>query len=177
MKKITSPATLLAIVALAGCSGSDHQDLRNWMREQEKGMRGHVEPLPKVKSYQPLTYDANDLIDPFSTLKAKVEGDRKGTDLPDFNRQRQPLEDFPLETLKLVGIFQDKQRLVAHILANGRSYQVTVGNYLGQSFGRIVKIVPTRNEERIVVRELIKDPDEQWVERESELLLDSRGAQ
>jgi type IV pilus assembly protein PilP len=87
------------------------------------------------------------------------------------------LEDFPIETLKLVGIFQDKSRLIAQVIANGRGYQVKVGNYVGQNFGRVVRIITAKNEERIVVKELVKDADDQWVERESELLLDTRGAQ
>jgi type IV pilus assembly protein PilP len=177
MKKIVAITTFLAASLLGGCGGDEHQDLRQWMREQEKGMRGRIDPLPQVKPYMPLAYSGSGLIEPFSPLKAKIEGDRKGANLPDFNRQREPLEEFPLETLKLVGIFQDKQRLIAHLLANGRSYQVKVGSYVGQSFGRVVRIVTAKNEEKVVVKELVKDPDDQWVERESELLLDSRGVQ
>jgi type IV pilus assembly protein PilP len=177
MNKAIILSLVTATSLLAACGGDEHQDLRAWMREQEQSMRGRIEPLPQVKPYKPLLYDASGLIDPFSPLKAKIEGDRKGANLPDFNRQREPLEEFPLETLKLVGIFQDKQRMVAHILANGRSYQVKVGNYVGQSFGRVVRIVPTKYEEKVVIKELVKDPDDQWVERESELLLDSRGVQ
>ena len=116
-------------------------------------------------------------MDPFSPLKAKIAGDRQGASLPDMNRPREPLEEFPLESLKLVGIFQDKTRLIAQLVVNGRGYQAKVGSYVGQSFGRIVRVVTIKNEERIVVKELVKDADDQWVERESELLLDTRGAQ
>ena len=168
---------VLSALLLSSCANEEHQDLRNWMREQEKDMRGKIPPLPQVKPYEPLTYDAAGLVEPFSPLKAKTEGGRSGANLPDYNRPREPLEDYPLDTLRLVGIFQDKQRLIAHVLANGRSHQVKVGNYLGQSFGRVIRIVATKNEERLVVKELIKDPDDQWVERESELLLDSKGVQ
>lgn len=167
---------LLGLLLLGGCGVEEHQDLRDWMLEQEKGMRGRIDPLPTVTPYEPLAYEATGSVDPFSPLKAKLEGDR-GIDAPALDRQREPLEEFPLETLRLVGIFQDKQRMVAHLLANGKSHQVTVGNYVGQNFGRVVRIVPTRNEERVVVKELVKEPDGRWAERESELLLDSRGAQ
>lgn len=176
---MSSRVSLIVVFAvlLAGCSAEEHQDLRDWMRDQEKGMRGKVDPLPQVKPYEPQAYEAASLIDPFSTLKAKIEGDRRGASLPDLNRVREPLEEFPIESLRLVGILQDKQRLIAQVLANGRSYQVRVGNYLGQNFGRVVRIVTAKNEERIVIKELVKDPDDQWVEKESELLLDSRGVQ
>lgn len=164
-------------VILAGCGDEQHQELRSWMRQQEQSMRGRIDPLPKVLPYEPLVYDVGGAFDPFSSLKAKVVGDRKGASLPDTNRPREPLEDFPIETLKLVGIFQDKSRLIGQVMANGRGYQVKVGNYIGQNFGRVVRIVTAKNEERVVVKELVKDADDQWVERESELLLDTRGAQ
>jgi len=164
-----------AITILAACGSEEHQDLREWMKNEEKGMRGTVKPLPQVKPYEPQAYDAAALIDPFSTLKAKVEGaSSKG---PDIQRPREPLEEFPLESLRLVGILQDKQRLIAQLLVNGRSFQIKVGNYVGQNFGRVVRIVTTKNDEKIVIKELVKDPDDQWVEKESELLLDSRGVQ
>lgn len=164
-----------AVTMLTACGAEEHQDLREWMKNEEKGMRGSVKPLPQVKPYEPQTYDAATLIDPFSVLKAKVEG--ASTKGPDIQRPREPLEEFPLESLRLVGILQDKQRLIAQVLVNGRSFQVKVGNYVGQNFGRVVRIVTTKNDERIAIKELVKDPDDQWVEKESELLLDSRGVQ
>ena len=164
-----------ALASLAACGSEEHQGLREWMANEEKGMRGSVKPLPQVKPYEPQSYEAATLIDPFSTLKAKVEG--ATTKGPDIQRPREPLEEFPLESLRLVGILQDKQRLTAQILVNGRGYQVKVGNYVGQNFGRVVRIVTTKNDEKIVIKELVKDPDDQWVEKESELMLDSRGVQ
>lgn len=166
-----------ALALLGGCAGEEHQELRTWMREQEQGMRGKIDPLPKVRPYEPLIYDVGGALDPFNVTKAKIGTDRVGKAAPDVNRPREPLEDFPLETLRLVGIFQDKNRLIAQVIANGRSYQLKVGGYVGQNFGRVVRIVTAKNEERIVIKELIKDADDQWVEREAELMLDTRGAQ
>lgn len=168
--------SLFVVAVLAtGCGTDQHQDIRDWMKTEERGMRGKVDPLPQVKPYEPRSYEGASSIDPFSLVKVKIEGDR--TSAPQIDRPREPLEEFPLESLRLVGLFQDKQRLIAQVIANGRSYQVKVGNYLGQNFGRVVRIVTTKNEEKIVIKELVKDPDDQWVEKDSELLLDSRGAQ
>lgn len=167
----------LALLLLVGCGGEEHQELRAWMKEQEQGMRGRVDPLPKVKPYEPLVYEPAGALDPFNVTKARIAGDRAGQNIPDTNRPREPLEDFPLETLRLVGIFQDKNRLIGQVIANSRGYQIRVGSYVGQNFGRVVRIVTAANEERIVIKELVKDADDQWVERETELLLDTRGAQ
>jgi len=56
-------------VALAGCGGESHQDLRAWMADQGKGARGRVDPLPQIKPYEPFAYNAFDLPDPFKPRK------------------------------------------------------------------------------------------------------------
>ena len=55
----------------------------------------------------------------------------------------------------------------AIILADGALYQVKVGNYMGQSFGKIVKITDAE----VTLKELVQDPSGDWTERESTLLL------
>ena len=42
-------------------------------------------------------------------------------------------------------------------------------------FGKVIKIVTQKNEERLVIREVIRDADGKDEEKETELLLDSRG--
>jgi type IV pilus assembly protein PilP len=54
---------------LAGCGGESHQDLRAWMQEQGKGVKGKLDPLPQVKPYEPFAYNAFDLPDPFKPRK------------------------------------------------------------------------------------------------------------
>lgn len=166
---------LLLVVALAGCGGSDHEDLRQWMAESAKGLRGNIPPLPEVLPYVPVVYDANGVVQPFNSARLRGLNDRKGGATPDLNRPRQPLEEFPLETMKFVGFFQDKKRLVAQVLVNGKTFDVRIGNYIGQNFGRVTGIVTMQNEERIVLKELIQEPDGEWVERQSELQLASKG--
>lgn len=161
-------------LALAACGSEQHEDLRSWMRDAEKGMRGNIAALPKVKPYEPLAYDAAGIVDPFSPARAKVdEASKTGT--PDLNRPKDPLEEFPLETLKFVGFFKDKNRLIAQILANGKSYEVRVGQHMGQNFGRVVKIDTARDEEKIVLKELVQEADGNWVDRESALYLGGKG--
>ena len=51
MKRIA----LIALCATLGaCSGGDHEDLKRWMAESTKDMRGKIPPLPEVKPYQPV---------------------------------------------------------------------------------------------------------------------------
>ena len=49
-------------LALAGCGGESHQDLRAWMADQGKGARGRVDPLPQIRPYEPFAYNAFDEI-------------------------------------------------------------------------------------------------------------------
>jgi len=89
-------------LALAGCSGESHQDLRAWMADQGKGARGRVDPLPQIRPYEPFAYNAFDLPDPFKPRK--IEPTKGGSKLaPDLSRRREPLESYPLESLTMVG--------------------------------------------------------------------------
>lgn len=173
--RVIGLGSILAIAILGGCGGEDHEDMRQWMREASKDLRGNVKPLPEVKPYEPVRYDAGDVRPPFDPSRVRGGSDRGGSGGPDLNRPREPLEEFPLETMKFVGFFQDKKRLIAQVLVNGKTYDLRAGNYIGQNFGRVTRIVTDPNEERVVLKEVVQEPDGAWVERDSELLLSGSG--
>jgi type IV pilus assembly protein PilP len=154
-------------VALAGCGGESHQDLRAWMQEQGKGVKGKLDPLPQVKPYEPFTYNAFDLPDPFKPRK--IEPIKSGGALaPDLNRRKEPLEAFPLESLQMVGTLQRGRATFALVRTTDRDiYQVRVGNYLGQNFGVIIGI----SDNEIRLKELVQDGSGDWTERSSTLQL------
>lgn len=164
----------LSVVLVAGCESTDHGDLRRWMQGVEKDMKGKIPPLPQVKPYEPLAYEAGSLVDPFNPARTRSEAPGRSA-IPDLNRPRDPLEEFPLETLTFVGFFKDQKRLVAQILVNGKSYDVRVGQHMGQNFGKIVRIDTTKDEEKIVLKELVQEADGAWVDRESVLYLGGKG--
>ena len=95
----------LACLALASCSGEQHSDLRQFVKDSDNMPRGRIPPLPEVKPYEPFAYAAFDLIDPFEPRK--IEPPKRAAEadprLPDPNRRKEPLEAFPLENLKMVG--------------------------------------------------------------------------
>ncbi len=75
------------------------------MAEQGKGVKGKLDPLPQMKPYEPFAYNAFDLPDPFKPRK--IEPSKGGSKLaPDFNRRREPLEAYPLESLNMVGTLE-----------------------------------------------------------------------
>lgn len=165
---VVPPLGLLLL--LAGCGGDPNQELKQWMDDQAKTMKGKVDPLPVVKPYVPFAYNAFDLPDPFKPRK--IEPARGTSKLaPDLNRRKEPLEAYPIESLKMVGTLQQKDAMYALVRTNDKNvYQVRVGNYLGQNFGIITGI----SEAEIKLRELVQDSSGDWAERQSRLLLDDQ---
>lgn len=168
---------ILALIALVGCDGGEQQELRAELSDMTKDLRGRVEALPVVKPYEPVPYTAYDQPDPFGPAKivlaTKGAGKGSGGGLqPDLNRPKEPLEAYPLETLKLVGTLERGKQVFGLVKADAGLYRVRNGNYLGQNFGVITKITPGE----ITLRELIQDAAGDWSERESTLLLQEAGA-
>jgi len=163
----------LLVTAVAGCS-EEYSDLKQELAEASKDLRGRVEPLPVVKPYEPAPYQAQDIPDPFNPSKIQVAtmtkptGDGKAAGLlaPDLNRPREPLEAFPLESIKMVGTIRRRGKNYALVRAD-TLYTVAVGQYMGQNFGVVTKI--TENE--ITLRELVQDVGSAWTERASTLQL------
>ena len=153
-------------VALAGCGGGDMADLRAFVQNSGKDMQGKIEPLPEVKAYEPFTYGAFDLPDPFKPRKLSVGGG--GGAQPDFNRPKEPLEAYSLETLQMVGMVSRKGVIHAVIRTPDKAiYHVRTGNYAGQNFGLITKITDSE----VTLREIVQDSAGDWSERISTLIL------
>lgn len=154
---------------LGACSGEEHSDLREFVKESDKIPGGRIPPLPEVKPYEPFAYNAYDLTDPFKPRKIEPpKSTAKGGIQPDFNRQREALEAFPLENLAMVGTLQQKGKVYALIRAPDKGlYRVASGNYLGQNFGRIVGI----SETDIKLKEIVQDSGGNWEEKEQALML------
>jgi len=129
-------------------------------------MAGAVKPLPEMKPYVAVSYDAIGL-DPFQTIRIEPETKAGTSGGPDLNRRREPLEAFPLESLQLVGVMTQNKKVHALVKADKNLYQVRVGNYVGQNFGLVTAI----SDSEIAVKELVEDLNGDWVERNSKLLL------
>lgn len=163
---------LLSSVSLYGCGSGDHEDIKQWMDESSRDLRGRAPPLPELKPFPVISYEATEQMDPFSVSRVEPEKKEGGGAKPDFDRPREQLESYPLEALHYVGVVskgKDKQRH-ALILAEGIVYPAGVGNYLGQNFGRITAITPSE----ITLKEIVQDPSGQttdWVERQATLQL------
>jgi type IV pilus assembly protein PilP len=159
-------AIITAVLFLAACGGDEHQDLKEELKALTKDLRGGIKPLPVVKPYEPVPYRAFDLPDPFGPAKielavAAAAKSKGGANAPDATRPREPLEAYPLESLKMVGTLAQKNTTFALVRADASVYRVKVGNYLGQNFGVITEIT----ENQINLKELVQDASGDWTER------------
>ena len=158
--------SLLMVLSLVGCGIGGMDDLKTFVDESGKDMQGKIEPLPEVKAYEPFTYNAFDLPDPFKPRKLSTGGG--GGMQPDLNRPKEPLESFSLETLKMVGVLSKKGLIHAVIKTPDNAiYHVKKGNYVGQNFGLITQI----SDGEVTLREIVQDSAGDWSERISTLML------
>lgn len=165
-------AIALSIVALLGGCSSHEEDVRAWMDQEAAGMKGGVKALPEIQVFPAVAYESGALVQPFDLNRLAVDKKAGKSGGPDINRRREPLESFPLESLKLVGVMVKGKDTHAIIKAGSSLFQVRTGNYMGQNFGVITNI----SESEVTLKELVEDINGEWTERTSSLQLQEREA-
>jgi type IV pilus assembly protein PilP len=172
--KTATSAVLLALV-VAGCGSSGQEELQAWMNEQRAQTRPKVQPIPEPKKFTPQAYTEEKSTDPFSIQKLAQALKRESSQstsnaalvAPELARRKEPLESFPLDSMKMVGSLLKEGRPVALVRVDNLLYQVQPGNYLGQNFGRVTKVAETE----LVLREIVQDATGEWIERKAALQL------
>lgn len=144
---------LIPMLALSatGCVGGN-DDLDKYINEVKARPGGRIEPLPQVKPYETFTYEAQALRSPFQpdTSKARASAGPR----PEANRPKEYLEQFPLDTLKMVGTLQKNNQRYALLRAqDGLVHRVVPGNYIGQNDGRVVSVT----DGEVKIEELVPD--------------------
>ncbi len=162
---------LAGFALLAACGGEEQGELRQELAAMTKDLRGKVEPLPQVRTYEPVPYTGENLIDPFVpgriVVAAAAGGGASGGGgvQPDFNRPKEPLEAFPLDAIQMVGTLSQNKDMYALVRAGTNLFRVKKGNYMGQNFGLITGI----DEGAINLKEVVQDSGGDWVERTTTL--------
>jgi type IV pilus assembly protein PilP len=161
---------LASSLLIVGCGGEEFQDLRDFVKNAGADMRGKVEPPPEIKPYEPFSYDnSTGIQDPFKPRKADLKNSsHAGQNQPDLDRPKEELEEFPLESLRMVGYLQRAKTGYAVIRSSDcKLHRVKAGNYIGLNFGQIVSVTDTE----IKIKEMVQDSAGDWSERESSLQL------
>lgn len=156
---------------LAACS-ADHSDLTRYIDSVKARTSTVVEPMPQVLVYEPFRYAQANIRDPFApfapaTALSGNENPSNGL-MPDFDRNREALEYFPLEGLRMRGVLTFRGKKFALVEAPDKViHRVQLDNHMGQNFGRIVNIRDTE----ILLEEIVADGLGGYIKREATLAL------
>jgi type IV pilus assembly protein PilP len=149
MSTIKRIALVAALAATAGCADDT------------------VEPLPQVKPYETFAYGAAAQRSPFEQA-APAASSAPNALRPDTTRPREFLEQFSLDTLRMVGTLRLGGRNYGLIQTrDGLVHRVLPGNHLGQSDGRITAI----EEGKISLIAIVPDGMGGFIERPAGLAL------
>lgn len=163
---------MIMLLLLVGCADSSIGDLQNYVSDV-KSKKGTIEPIPEFNPIENFVYKSDGAKDPFKTWKsevapvAKVGVEDDGT-RPSAERVKEELEEFPLDTLRMMGILELKGTRWALVKASdGIVYRVKKGNYMGQNHGKILDV----EEESVILREIVPNGLGGWEERQASLTL------
>jgi type IV pilus assembly protein PilP len=157
--------TVLAGLVAGGCSGGQ-SDLQKWIADTKKKPGGRIQALPEVKPYETYVYSAAKLRSPFQPLGSAGAG--PASLRPSSRRNREFLEGFSLDTLKMVGTFKVGSSFYGLVQSkDGLVHKVQPGNYLGQNDGKVTEITGGK----ISLVEIIPDGLGGYIERPASLAL------
>ncbi|MEW6611680.1 MAG: pilus assembly protein PilP [Pseudomonadota bacterium] len=171
-------ACALGFAVLAGCGSSDDNlaDLRQFVAEGA-GKTKKIEPLPEPPLPSIMAYTGEDGRNPFTSFEESRRRERameiaKGPK-PNPNRPRQPLEEFDLASLTLVGIVHDVQHRPWAIIKgpDNNTYRITRGSYLGKNEGQVIDIIQKPGEATLRIVELVPSLDGGFEKREQRLAM------
>ena len=171
MNKFSKLALTLCLgTMLYGCTDDGMNDLRHFVETAHADRKPQVEPIPEVKTNEVFVYASEDGIDPFGIFNLRPRGTKTAKNLgPNLTRRKEPLEDYPLDALKMVGTLMKKNQAWVIIQApDGTVHRAQIGNHLGQNFGKVIRI----SEEKIELIETIQDPLGDWIKRDASISIE-----
>ncbi len=167
------------VVFMGGCVSPDISDLEQYIQEMLARPGGRIEPLPEIRPYEAYSYQCAemDCVDPFQLFyeqrppqqeEVVDTGLTREMEMEIKNRNREELEEYELDSLKMVGTMEDQAEQWGIVVdPDGIVHRVSVGNYMGRNIGKIVNIF----EDRIELREIVRNNQGRWEERQAALAL------
>jgi type IV pilus assembly protein PilP len=153
----------LVAATLSACSGAD-DDLTAYIDEVKARPGGRIEQLQPPEPAPTFAYVPGARRSPFQpdAPQRRLSNDPNAVDGPDQNRPREFLEQFPLDTLRMVGSLADRRASFGLVQSSdGLVHRVRVGDHMGQNYGRIVAI----SDSEIKLMEIISDGLGGYLER------------
>ena len=160
---------------LAGCNVPTRTNFSSGWSSKSARSEPSVEPLSAPKKFIPQGYVALGAVEPFSTQKLSValkQEARQPNSLlaAEINRRKEPLEAYPIDSMTMVGSVVRGGKPYALLKVDSLLYQVKPGDYLGQNYGKIMKI----SETGVAYREIVQDAAGEWIERSSAIQLQDK---
>jgi len=144
------------------------------LKEKRKNVRpvniGIITPMPPIESF---LFNPEGLRDPFRPIDKGIDNENKAVIAsngihPNFNRHKEELEEYSLDTLRMVGTLKMKGLLWGLIKTNdGTINHVKQGNYMGRNNGRILRVT----QDKIELMEIVPDQPGTWRERQTSIAL------
>jgi type IV pilus assembly protein PilP len=163
----------LISVFTTGCSEAPENDLHAWMKEVRQQSHPTQVESPPRPALEEFNYQASGRLDPFDITKISTS---LGAELninglqPDMRRAHEPLESFPLDSLRLVGNMRRKGQVIALVEADKVIHQVHLGSHLGPDMGKVIAI----SEGAIEIEEMVQDVGNTWAKRRARLVLQEK---
>ena len=171
MTQLVRIVPMCLAVVLAACGASADDELDQWMQQARSSVSTKLAPLPEPKPYAPREYTTTKQTDPFSLQKV-AELSRAQNESPEPGHRHEPLEDYPLEAFKLVGTMKRNGVTEGVVSVGDKTQHVQVGQYIGQNYGRIVRV----GDQELTLRELVREGTTEWKEKMTTLKV-QEGAQ
>jgi type IV pilus assembly protein PilP len=157
---------LLIAIALGGCA-SETDELKQQIATIRNSPGERIKPLREIKPYEAFVYNVAAMRSPF-VPSAPARADLSASLRPDVKRSREFLEQFPLDTLRMVGTLDLQGRKYGLVQGkDGLVHRVLPGNYIGQNDGRITGITASR----ITLIQIVPDSLGGYIERPAALAL------
>lgn len=173
-KYIKLSLTIVTAGLLSACNPG-LQDLQQFVTQIKAQPPGRITPIPEFQPYQNFEYNSHDLRDPFKSVDFRRPeqlpeeiGLLTAGPRPDIDRVREPLEDFPLDTLRLKGtVTKDGIKWGLIFAPDNTIHRVLEGQYMGQNHGRIISVT----DDLIELTEIVPDGLGNYIERSSAVAL------
>ncbi|WP_240475647.1 pilus assembly protein PilP [Herbaspirillum rhizosphaerae] len=156
----------MAAMALAGCAERETpEQLQAWFHMAHNNAITTPPRSAAAPAFLPLPYEATTGRTPFEPIDAAESYLLHAR--PAQRGDAQPLEEFPLESIRMVGTISQENRRYVLLQADRIVYLAKSGDYLGKNFGVIRRIA----DDEIELEELLPAAEGRWTTRQALLSL------
>jgi len=174
-KDISRYFIILIFCGFVSACNQGLEDLQQFVQETISQPPGEIEPIPVFQTYQNVEYTSQNLRDPFKLVDFRRPNENQNTNnvktngpKPNINRIREPLEEFPLDTLRLKGsVTQNGVKWGLVFAPDNTVHRVVKGHYMGQNHGQVISVT----DQSIELTEIISDTLGNYIERSSAIAL------